>query len=145
MKNNIPSKWVGYVKNTIAEIAPHFTMKRQLDDYFDKYYNKLINRTALLQDDNYLMARKISKWKRKVMRGWDSIEILSVQLPDSTQKPLMLGESFKAEIQISLNELSGVELGIEILFGQKVNDEVKEPSFVFDMIAEKSGKRFADF
>jgi hypothetical protein len=99
----------------------------------------------LLQDDNYLMARKISKWKRKVMRGWDSIEILSVQLPDSTQKPLMLGESFKAEIQISLNELSGVELGIEILFGQKVNDEVKEPSFVFDMIAEKSGNDLLTF
>jgi alpha-glucan phosphorylase-like protein len=144
-ENNIPSKWVGYVKNTIAEIAPHFTMKRQLDDYFDKYYNKLINRTVLLQDDNYLMARKISKWKRKVMRGWDSIEILSVQLPDSTQKPLMLGESFKAEIQISLNELSGMELGIEILFGQKVNDEIKEPSFVFEMIAEKSGNDLLTF
>ncbi|MFZ4740362.1 MAG: alpha-glucan family phosphorylase [Bacteroidales bacterium] len=144
-ENNIPSKWVGYVKNTIAEIAPHFTMKRQLDDYFDKYYNKLINRTVLLQDDNFLMARKISKWKRKVMRGWDSIEILSVQLPDSTQKPLMLGESFKAEIQISLNELSGMELGIEILFGQKVNDEIKEPSFVFDMIAKKSGNDILTF
>ncbi len=142
---NLPVKWIGYVKNTIAEIAPHFTMKRQLDDYFDKYYTKLINRTALLQNDNFLMARKISKWKRKVVRGWDSIEVLSVILPDSTQKPLMLGENFKAEIQISLNELAGIELGLEVVFGQKENDEVKEPLFVVEMKVEKSGNDVLTF
>jgi len=136
---NIPSKWIAYVKNTIAEIAPHFTMKRQLDDYFEKYYNKLTNRSIYLQKDNYLMARKLSKWKRKVLRGWDSIEVMMVKLPDSTLQPLMLGENFKAEIQISLNELSGVDLGIEVIFGQKENDEVKKPLFIYEMTAEKSG------
>ena len=28
------------VKNSIATIAPHYTMKRQLDDYYDKYYER---------------------------------------------------------------------------------------------------------
>jgi len=135
--SNIPIKWVSYIKNTISEIAPHFTMKRQLDDYFRKFYNKLFVRNTLLCDDNFALAKEIAHWKRKVIRSWDSIEVLEMTLPDSTQKPLMLGENFKAEIIIQPNELSGVDLGIEVLFGQKVNDEVKKPIFTYEMQAEK--------
>ena len=32
--------WVKTIKNSIAHIAPHYTMKRQLDDYYSKFYNK---------------------------------------------------------------------------------------------------------
>uniref|UniRef100_UPI0040297FE8 alpha-glucan family phosphorylase n=1 Tax=Leyella stercorea TaxID=363265 RepID=UPI0040297FE8 len=32
--------WIKTIKNSIATIAPHYTMKRQLDDYYDKFYNK---------------------------------------------------------------------------------------------------------
>ena len=63
----------------------------------------------------------------------ESIRLVSVTLPDSTQKPLILGESFKAEIVLDLCELSPEDIGIEILFGKKVNDEVKEPVFIREM------------
>ncbi len=32
--------WIKTIKNSIATIAPHYTMKRQLDDYYEKFYNK---------------------------------------------------------------------------------------------------------
>ena len=32
--------WINVIKNSIATIAPHYTMKRQLDDYYDKFYTK---------------------------------------------------------------------------------------------------------
>ncbi len=134
----IPVKWISYVKNTIAKIAPEFTMKRQLDDYFKKFYNKMFVRSTIIKDDNFLMARNLASWKRKVLRSWDSIEIIKINLPDSTQKPLSLGENFKAEIVLNLNELSGVDLGIEVIFGQKVNDEVKKPLFTTEMTSEKA-------
>src|SRR5665648_25019 len=41
----VPVEWVSYIKNTISEIAPHYTMKRQLDDYFERYYNKMLKRS----------------------------------------------------------------------------------------------------
>ncbi|MEI6695389.1 MAG: alpha-glucan family phosphorylase [Bacteroidota bacterium] len=138
-EQNLPVKWLSYVKKTIAQIAPHFTMKRQLDDYFDKYYNKLLNRSDLMIKNNFLLARDITSWKRKVLRSWDSIEILEINLPDSSNRPLMLGENFKAEIKINLNELSGVDVGIEVVFGQKENEEVKKPLFVIEMDVVKSG------
>jgi len=142
---NVPEKWVSYIKNTISEIAPHFTMKRQLDDYIRQYYNPLLKRSRLMASKNYEMARHIASWKRKVLRGWESIEIVSLHIPDSSQKPMSLGESFKSEIILDLNELSGTDIGIEVLFGRKINDEVKEPSFVEEMTLVKSEKNIVSF
>jgi phosphorylase/glycogen(starch) synthase len=142
---NIPEKWVSYIKNTISEIAPHYTMKRQLDDYIRQYYNPMFKRTRILTGKNYEMARHIASWKRKVMRGWESIEVVSVKVPDSNNKPLQLGEPFKAEIILDLNELSGTDIGIEILFGKKVNDEVKQPIFKEEMILVRSEKNIVVF
>jgi hypothetical protein len=68
-----------------------------------------------------------------------------VNIPDSSQKPLSLGESFKAEILLDLNELSGTDIGIEVLFGRKVNDEVKEPSFIEEMSLVKSDRNMVTF
>ena len=143
--NNVPEKWVSYIKNTISEIAPHFTMKRQLDDYIRQYYNPLFKRSRIVSGKNYEMARHIASWKRKVLRGWDNIEVISMKTPDSNQKPLSLGESFKAEIILDLNELSGTDIGIEVLFGKKVNDEVSEPSFIEEMTLLKSEKNIVVF
>ncbi|MEI7897772.1 MAG: alpha-glucan family phosphorylase [bacterium] len=144
-EQNVPEKWVSYIKNTISEIAPHFTMKRQLDDYIRQYYNPLLKRSRIMSGKNYEMARHIAAWKRKVLRGWESIEVVSVKTPDSNVKPLSLGESFKAEIILDLNELSGTDIGIEVLFGKKINDEVKEPSFTEEMTLMRSEKNFVSF
>ncbi|MEI6900177.1 MAG: hypothetical protein WCL00_09880, partial [Bacteroidota bacterium] len=130
---NIPHRWVSYIKNTISEIAPHYTMKRQLDDYIRLFYSKLYDRSRILRENNFEKARHLAAWKRNVLRGWDSIEVLSMNVPDSTFKPLVLGEPFKASVVLNMNELSGTDVGIEILFGKKVNDEVKEPILIKEM------------
>ncbi len=144
-EKNVPEKWVTYIKNTISEIAPHYTMKRQLDDYYRQYYTRLFKRSKIMAGKNYEMSRHIASWKRKVLRGWDSIEVLSVKVPDSNQKPLSLGESFKAEIILDLNELSGSDIGIEVIFGKKVNDEVKEPLMIQELEMMKSEKNIVSF
>ena len=67
----------GWVKNSIAKIAPHYTMKRQLDDYYNKFYNKEAKRFKVLAADNYAKAKEIAAWKEEVASKWDSIEVVS--------------------------------------------------------------------
>ena len=43
-KTGYSKDWVKVIKNSIATIAPHYTMKRQLDDYYDKFYIKQAKR-----------------------------------------------------------------------------------------------------
>ncbi len=122
----IPVKWITYIKNNIAEICPRFTMKRQVDDYYEKYYVKLFNRSAIMQTNNFAMATEMANWKSRMIKAWDSIEVISVKVPDSTFNPLLMGEKFIAEIALDTNEISAENIGIEVLFGQKENDVVKK-------------------
>ena len=52
-------------------------MKRQLDDYYSKFYNKEAKRYHSLIEDNFAKAKKIASWKEKVAELWDSIEVVS--------------------------------------------------------------------
>ncbi len=65
------------IKNSIAQIAPHYTMKRQLDDYFSKYYNKLAKRFHALAANDNAKAKEIAAWKEEVVSKWDDIEVVS--------------------------------------------------------------------
>ena len=76
-KKGYSEGWIKVVKNSIAQIAPHYTMKRQLDDYYSKFYNKLAKRFAILSVNDNAKAKEIAAWKEEVVTKWDSIEIVS--------------------------------------------------------------------
>lgn len=69
--------WVRTVKNSIAQIAPHYTMKRQLDDYYDRFYSKEAVRFKVLSADNNQKAKEIAQWKESVAERWDNIRVVS--------------------------------------------------------------------
>lgn len=69
--------WVKVIKNSIATIAPHYTMKRQLDDYFDKFYIKEAARSRKLQENDCRLAKEIAQWKETVAERWDAIRVVS--------------------------------------------------------------------
>lgn len=70
-------EWVKTIKNSIATIAPHYTMKRQLDDYFNKFYIKLANRFEQLDANNHQIAKDIAQWKESLVAHWDAINVVS--------------------------------------------------------------------
>jgi phosphorylase/glycogen(starch) synthase len=137
-KNGIPVEWVSYVKNTISRIAPYFTMKRMTEDYYSRFYNNMFERNRLMVENDYQTAREISHWKQKLIRGWESIEVVNLKMTDSTRNPLMIGECFTAEIELNMHELSGSDIGIEILFGQKTNGEVDHITYKQEMQLQKA-------
>ena len=76
-KKGLSEGWIKFIKNSIAQIAPHYTMKRQLDDYYSKFYTKLNHRFNLLSANNNAKAKEIAAWKEEVVEKWDSIEVIS--------------------------------------------------------------------
>ncbi|MBQ5506707.1 MAG: alpha-glucan family phosphorylase, partial [Prevotella sp.] len=69
--------WIKVIKNSIAQIAPHYTMKRQLDDYYEKFYNKQAKRFKEISANGYRLAKDIAAWKEAVAERWDSITVVS--------------------------------------------------------------------
>ena len=78
-KKGISAGWIKVIKNSIAQIAPHYTMKRQLDDYYNKFYIKEAKRFKEISKDNNRLAKEIAQWKESVAERWDGIHVVSAE------------------------------------------------------------------
>ena len=107
-------EWIKYIKNSISQIAPHYTMKRQLDDYYDRFYNKLAKRFHVLSANNYKKAKEIAAWKEEVAEKWDSIEVVSFEKSEELlQDSIQSGKDYTITYVIDekgLNDAIGIEL-----------------------------------
>lgn len=114
-------------------------MKRQLDDYYAKFYSKLFDRGALLARNNFEEARNIAAWKRRFMRLWKDIIVKDARYPGDDHSAFRQGDVFKAEIVLDLGELTMDEVGIEVLFGKRNNGNVEKLYNVIPMQSEPQG------
>jgi len=92
-KKGISAGWIKVIKNSIAQIAPHYTMKRQLDDYYDKFYIKEAKRFKEISKDNNRLAKEIAQWKESVVERWDGIRVVSAEW-DLVGSDLETGQSY---------------------------------------------------
>ena len=103
--------WIKTIKNSIATIAPHYTMKRQLDDYYDKFYNKEAARFKKLSANDNALAKEIALWKESVAERWDGIHVVSKD--DCMLMAAETGQKIKVQYVIDeqgLNDAVGLEL-----------------------------------
>ena len=102
--------WIKVIKNSIATIAPHYTMKRQLDDYYSKFYCRLAERSEKLHANDNQLAKEIAIWKETVAERWDSIRVVSKEstLEDAAET----GVEFKVKYlidEVGLDDAIGLE------------------------------------
>jgi len=114
-KDGIPHDWIRFIKNSIGDIAPEFTTKRMIDDYKDRFYNKLYERSMMIKENDYAAAIKIAEWKQNISKVWHNLEIVSAKFPDYEKKPMNLKESFTGEIEIDLKQLNPEDVGVEVV------------------------------
>ena len=113
-KKGYSEGWIKVVKNSIAQIAPHYTMKRQLDDYYSKFYCKLAKRFQTLAANDNAKAKEIAAWKEDVVAKWDAIEIVSCdKVEDLKNGDIESGKEYTITYVIDekgLNDAEGLEL-----------------------------------
>ena len=135
-RKSYSASWVKVVKNSIATIAPHYTMKRQLDDYYDKFYCKQAARFKQLTANNFAQAKEIALWKENVAERWDGIRVVqkddSALLDVETGKPITLTYTIDEQ---GLNDAIGLEL---VTLNNNAEGEIQiHKVYPFEMIKQE--------
>lgn len=141
-KEGFSPRWIKVIKNSIATIAPHYTMKRQLDDYYSKYYEKLSARSEKLQADNGKIAADISRWKESVAERWDSIKVVSVE-QKSLEQGMETGYNYKVQMVIDEQGLDDA-IGLEMVVVKNEQDQSdRQVAFVYPFeVVKKEGNLY---
>jgi alpha-glucan phosphorylase-like protein len=144
-EQGVSESWVKHIKNTIAQIAPDFVMKRMLDDYQERFYSKIWNRSQILKKDDFKELRELLQWKARVRRAWDGIELLDLQAPDTYNHSLPLGEHFTASVSLRLYELHAEDLGVELVFFRRISETELELVRTFTLDLAKKEELIATY
>lgn len=144
-EQGIPAQWVGYIRNNFAQIAPHFTMKRMLDDYYERFYGKLFERTRRMKASKYADAVRLTEWKARVEERWEGIQVQDMRLYDTDNFALPAGKAFTAEVAIDLNGLSAEDVGMELIFFKRIDEDELQIRLCKEMQLRKGAKGVAVF
>ena len=124
------SDWIEYIRNSMAQIAPHYTMKRMLDDYYAKFYHKLGDRSKMLQANNFEKVKELVVWKEEVAKKWDSIVVVSCEKNKDLMKDTMeSGKKYTIKFVIDEKGLDDA-LGLECVI---VKTEVDGVDRIYDV------------
>ena len=86
-------------------------MKRQLDDYYSKFYEKEAKRFKQISKDSYRLAKDIAQWKEVVAERWDAIRVVSSEW-DVSAAGLETGQKYRLRYVIDeqgLDDAIGLE------------------------------------
>jgi len=130
----IPTQWITWIKNNLVKIAPYYANKRMLDDYFEKFYNKLAKTAKTYSENNYEKAIEKRRWKEYIARNWEKVEVDSIRLNGFEENSLPLGDIFTAEVVLDPGAIDPKDIGVEVVFArQSFTEETKEVITVYEM------------
>jgi len=141
-EQGVPVEWISHIKNTMVKVAAEFTMKRQLDDYYEKYYLKLHKRNKYLIANNFEKAKDLADWKKAMITEWDNIEVLNYNFEKPDGNIYHSGHDYKAEIALNINKIPKENVGVEFIIthmGQHGEHEFVD-SKEFTLVSSKNGK-----
>lgn len=140
-------EWIQYIKNSIAHIAPRFTMKRMIDDYMERFYSKESKRFHELTANSYAKAKEIAAWKQEVASKWDDIQVLDVKIPEVNNLTAVNGTPYNCEVVLDTLGL-GDKIGVELVVYTNQDGEMKfkksEPMKVVKVDGSKLTYRLED-
>ena len=141
-EQGVPVEWISLIKNTMTKIAPEFTMKRMIDDYFEKYYSKLFKRNKYLIENNFEKAKELAAWKKSMVEEWDNIEVINYSFEQSVDNVYRSGHDYRAEIALDVKKIPKENVGVEFIITHmsKKGEHEFVASEEFRLVSCKSGK-----
>lgn len=141
-EQGVSEEWTNLMKNTIVKVAPEFTMKRQLDDYFEKYYTKLHTRNKYLSENNFHLAKELAGWKNSMREEWDNIEVLNYSFERASENVYHSGREYKAGIALNIGKIPKENVGLELIITRmnKSGEHEYVASRDFELVSCRNGK-----
>lgn len=105
--SGLPHEWLSRIRNSMARLTPAFSGARMVRDYVEQAYLPASASLKFRAKDDYLAARDLAAWARRLRRDWSGIHI---GVPSLSQVkdgwmfavPVMLGDLGSDDVQVEL-------------------------------------------
>jgi starch phosphorylase len=124
----VPRRWVERMKASISSIGRFVTADRMVRDYTEHLYEPASRQGDSLSAGRYDGARELSRWKARVRKQWDGLEIVDVE-GDATAADV--GDMRSVEARVRLGTLGTGDIMVQLAHGRVgANGELVDPEIV---------------
>lgn len=115
-KSDLPRIWVSKMRSCMRTICPVFNTNRMLEGYMADFYVKGAGVWAELTGQNFVRAKELARWKKRVLTNWNKIKIQSIQFENNQDYPV--GAKIPVDVEITLGDLNPDDVLVELYYGQ---------------------------
>ncbi len=140
-EQGIPEKWIGFIRKSMTRIAPQFTTHRMLNDYRERLYDPLLNRSAEVLEDRCARARNLVSWKKQIIQHWNKVQIIEHEKIKMKDNRILTGHQYKRRLVLDPGQIPREFIGVELVIGESREEGFKILEQVpYDLVSDEPGK-----
>jgi len=113
--DNIPYRWIEYMKASLRAFCPVFSTNRMVEEYTRMFYVPACRRSQQLAVNHLAGAKALAQWKGQVEEHWDSIRFLDIKTNLGNTVKVNAGIEFK--VHLDLGGLSPDDVDVQLYYG----------------------------
>lgn len=125
--DRLPRGWLAMMKRSLHRLCPVFNTHRMVEEYWERFYLPASARGAQLQEGDWEGAKKLSRWREKIMFNWSNVAIRNIRMQEATE--IEVGASYHVEADIYLGELVPEDIMVEAYYGRLNHDNEYTDSY----------------
>lgn len=106
-EERIPADWVARMRQSMAQLTPHFSANRAVREYTTRYYLPAAKRFHERTAEDYAEGRRLSTWKNTMQTLWQGVRF-------GARRVQKVGERYLFEVSIDLNGLATEQVCVEL-------------------------------
>ena len=103
----IPTAWVRRMRESMAQLTPHFSTNRTVREYTEQHYLAAASAYRLRSADQGAIGEQIAKWQQEVQQHWDSLRFGAVRVESTAGQ-------HRFEVELSLDGIDPEGVRIEL-------------------------------
>ena len=125
-ENDVPERWVGNIRHTLATLSPELSADRMVRQYVERLYRPAAHYERLMSKNNYRAARELAAWKGRVVSRWPAVAVTYVESGGVSTVP-QVGDELHLRAHVQLNGLLPGDVTVEVVYGRSlVGDELRD-------------------
>jgi len=113
--DQLPRRWIGRMKSSMATISPRFSTARMLKEYAKLLYVPTAERRRALHENKYERAKRLSHWKRDLSQKWNAVRVEEVQ--KRADDEVRVGSQIAIRARVNLGDINADSVSVELYGG----------------------------
>lgn len=138
--NDLPTRWIRMMKNSIAMGLGMFSSLRMVENYRDMFYIPAMKNYETLSADHGAQAAALVVQKQRFLKNYPEMLIEEPEIKGDLKGEIHVGDSFKVRVKVFLSELRPEEVDVQIYAGNvNVHNEIVSSSSYSMQLTEELG------